>query len=341
MLPFGRIDLNGRINRRESNTIETYTARYDLPRLKVGPAEFCFGFQLSREEGINTGLFTFEMRGNSDHLTAQVRPEYKTMRDDAGNEENTTQTDAVLSWYDREILPESDLRLDLRARKTTDQTSYGGEADYAARNGRIRIQTEKVKQGDVESTRYNGNAFTSFMINNKNVKLGGREQSQSALLIDIEGELTDATFDVLIDGSPRAVAHPNKIVALNLRPYETYTVQLVQRGASFVEFEQQPKQITLYPGNVVSLNWTASELDVVFGRVIDSDGNPIKNALIGGVSGISTTDDYGLFQAELRRDAKIIIVETIESICEIDVPSYSVNQRIGNLGTLACTLRDK
>lgn len=346
LLPVGRLDLNGRINRREDDTIETYTARYEFPRLRLGISELFFGLQFSREEGVNTGLFTFEVRGNSNHVTGRIRPEYTTIRPDNGNRAGSWKTDGVLSWHDRELLRDSDLRLDLRAREQENgerenESGYGAEAEFAAHNGRLRVQTERVSRGPVESTRYNGNAFTSFMVNRKNIKLGGREQSQSALLIDVSGEVEDARFDIMVDGNHRGIAYANRITVLNLRPYETYEVQLVQQGSSFVEFEQQARKVTLYPGNVVTLDWTVAELDVVFGRIVDRNGEPVPNALISGVTGLSTTDDFGLFQAEMRRDVKQISVETITSVCTLTLPDYTVNQHIGNLGSLRCNLQPK
>jgi len=213
--------------------------------------------------------------------------------------------------------------------------------DWAGNSGRLRVQTERSEDNGVEFTRYNANGFTSFMVNEKSTKLGGREQSQSALLIKIDGALRDATFDVLVDGTPRGIAYPDRVTAITLRPYETYEVRLRQRGSSFVEYDQQAREVTLYPGNVVTLNWDVAELDIVFGRILDSNGNPVTDALINGVTGIATTDDVGLFQAELRRDVTELEVETQTERCDIKVPPYTLNRGIASLGNLTCVLEPK
>lgn len=351
-LPVGRMELSARVNKREGESIETYTAHYEFPRLQFGITEFYMGLQLSQEEGINTGLFTTEVRLSGKHITAQLRPEllYRSENDnttgsfsglDSTEKVRDWQTHGVLSWQDRDIWADQDLRWDLRARDQLHEQSVGTEMDLVTQSGRLRLQAEKNEQNGFSSTRYTGNGFTSFMVNGQHAKLGGREQSQSALLIAIDGEINDARFDVLVDGSLRATAYAGKITALNLRPFETYSVQIRQSGASFVEYEEQPQRVTLYPGNVITLNWQVAELDIIFGRILDSNGQPVQNALISGITGVATTDDVGLFQAEIRRDIKHVTVETITQSCEIAIPAYQVNRGIANLGNLQCNLQNK
>ena len=340
-LPFGRLEVLSRFNKRADNRIDNHTLRFEFPRWRWGVSEMYGGIELSRENDTTLGLFTLELRFNGDHLTGQLRPQYSSEESVSDTRTSAWKTDGVVSWQDRELMPDKDLRLELRGRKLEQLSSVGAEVDFASNNGRIRAQTENTNSNGISNRRYNGNLFTSFMVNENNTKLGGRDQSQSAILVDVEGDLSDATFDVLIDGAPRAVAYPNSVVVVNVRPFQTYSVALRQQGNSFVEYDQQVRRVTLYPGNVVTLNWKAAELDIVFGRLVDHQGNPITNALITGVSGLATTDDVGLFQAELRRDVSYLQVETMDSKCEIAVPPYLVNHGIGNLGNLQCTLQPK
>ncbi|GAB1265274.1 CS1-pili formation C-terminal domain-containing protein [Aurantivibrio infirmus] len=340
-LPFGRFELSARTNRRNNETLKNYSSRFEFPRMRVGVSEMLSGITFSRENGVNFGLMTLELRLNGKHFTAQLQPEYAINDSNNNNASNDFQTRGVVSWHDRDIYSDKDLRVDVRARNQSNQNSYGAEMDLATQSGRARLQAEHIQKDDQSSTRINGSAFTSFLLNDSTAKLGSRDQSQSAVLIKVSGELTDASFDVLVNGNPRGIAYPNKTLAVNLRPYERYQVQLRPRGSSFVDYDQKIKDVTLYPGNIVTLEWEASELEVVFGQMFDENGFPIANALISGVSGFSTTDDDGLFQAEIRRGTKTINIETIEASCEVDLPSYKSKNGIGALGKLKCSLIKK
>lgn len=344
LLPLGRFELGGRFNRRDDAAIETYTARYEFPRLRLGRSDMLLGFQFNREEGRSTGLFTMEMRLNGDHVTGQIQPQYSYVddqNDSTGPADGGWRSNGVVSWHDRQLLENQDLRIDFRGHRERDFDSIGAEMDYASQSGRLRLQSERISQGGHTSTRYNGNVSTSFMVNDTTAKLGGRDQSQSALLIEIDGRLRDASFEVLVNGSPRGTAYAGRTTAINLRPYETYSVRLRQRGSSFVDYDQGEKQITLYPGNVVTLSWTVAELNVVFGRILDEQRQPIGNALIKGVAGLATSDEFGLFQAELRSDARELEVETLDGHCRIPLPHYDLQRGIGRLGNLACSLTSK
>jgi len=60
--------------------------------------------------------------------------------------------------------------------------------------------------------------------------------------------------------------------------------------------------------------------------------------LIEGVSGLSTTDEYGFFQAEVRNDTEVIKVKTREASCELELPEINASNGIASLGELACEM---
>jgi len=340
-LPFGRFELSARSNRRNNTRLKNYSSRLNFPRLRINASEMLSGITVSRENGVNFGLMTLEFRLSGKHFSGQLRPEYTFNDDIATDFSKDIQTRGVVSWQDRDIYTDKDLRVDLRARRQSELKSYGAELDLATQSGRARLQAEHVRKGSKSSTRVVGNAYTSFLLNNSSAKLGSRNQSQSAILIKINGDITDTAFDVLVNGKPRGIAYPNKTLAVNLRPYERYQIQIRQRGSSFVDYDQKTKNVTLYPGNVVTFAWQVTQLDVVFGQLFDQYAFPITNALISGVSGLSTTDDEGIFQAEILRGTKTINIETKTATCKINLPDYTSKNGIGALGKMQCMLNKK
>ena len=94
-----------------------------------------------------------------------------------------------------------------------------------------------------------------------------------------------------------AIAKAGNTTIVNLRPFETYSIQLKDNGTELVSMNAREETVTLYPGNVKRFVYKVEKIDVVFGRIVSADGKAIKNALIEGVAGIAITDDYGFFQA--------------------------------------------
>ena len=76
-------------------------------------------------------------------------------------------------------------------------------------------------------------------------------------------------------------------------------------------------------------------------RLLDQNGNAISNALLKGVSGLATTDDYGLFQAEVEDNVRSIIVETRTHTCQLNLPAYTARKGVASLGILRCELQAK
>ena len=76
-------------------------------------------------------------------------------------------------------------------------------------------------------------------------------------------------------------------------------------------------------------------------RLLDQNGNAISNALLKGVSGLATTDDYGLFQAEIEEGVNAIAVETLTHNCQLNLPPYTTRKGIASLGILRCKLQVK
>jgi hypothetical protein len=143
-------------------------------------------------------------------------------------------------------------------------------------------------------------------------------------------------FDVLVDRRPVAYAVPGASTVVTLRPFETYTIELRPRGNGFADLEGDIRTVTLYPGNVVDLDWSVEAATIVFGQVLLPDGTPVANALIEGIKGFASTDDYGLFQLELASSVSVLEFVTRDYRCSVDVPEFESSGGVASLGTLVC-----
>ena len=171
--------------------------------------------------------------------------------------------------------------------------------------------------------------------------MGGKEQNQAAIIIDLSDTAAGLSFDVMVNNSRYTTVNGGSSNVISLRPFETYTINLKNRSAEFIYLDDQEYTVTLYPGNVIPLSWQAKRIDIVFGRLVDQYQNPVRNALITGVSGLATTDEFGIFQAEIEQGTRNITVQTRELSCIAELPAYQTQQGVASVGVIACNLKRK
>ena len=150
--------------------------------------------------------------------------------------------------------------------------------------------------------------------------------------MNINGREGDV-FDVEINGSRRGYAVVGKPSVIPLSPFEEYRITLSPSGDSFYSFDEREKSFTLYPGNVLTLEYDAIALQILFGRVT-FNGEPLDGARVTGGIYPANTDDIGLFQLEARSDVSSLQVELENGwLCTMDVPSEN-NKNVLRVGTI-------
>ncbi|UCE90440.1 MAG: TcfC E-set like domain-containing protein, partial [Pseudomonadota bacterium] len=243
----GRITLNGRYNDRPNQEIvRTATLGYETPSWRFGDSSLQLRFEYTRDDHDDFARVSLRWRMNRGHWSYNVTPEY-VYEDTSSGEVNDWRATAGANWDSREMFS-SDVRAGVVATRDVNFESVGADVDWGGRYGRARFQTERVFGEQDDFTRHNGNLGTSFIVAGKRAALGGKEQNQAALVVNLEGDPdTDAFFDILVDGVRRGTVRPGNRVVLTLRPFETYRVRLRARGEAFVHFDDREHSVTLYP----------------------------------------------------------------------------------------------
>lgn len=310
---------------------------YEANAWRLGPGELRLRFDLNRENALHQALFTLQWRSHWGRWNATVTPQ-AVHRKYEGASDRYLRADANLNW-DGEGLGAEELRTNLRAIADRDFNAIGADVHWRGRIGQARYQLEQ-QFGDEDTTLQNGNVATNFVVAGGRAALGGKDQNQAAVIIDIDGTAgPEAQFDVLVDGTRRLRTTAGTRTVLSVRPFESYSVRLKSVGSEFVHFDDREHKVSMYPGNVVYLAWHAAVVDVILGRVVDAASNePVANALLHGVEGMAVTDEFGLFQAEIARGTESIGLETRAGRCEIALPPYQTKQHVGSVGVLRCAL---
>ena len=333
----GRVNLETRVNKSSVDTITTYIAGVTLPNYRfTDRAYLSSSVEVSEENDLWQALLTLSINFSNTHWQTSLSHNEQRFKADDGRQHSSRTTSAQASWQDNDILV-SDVNVNMNMQLSYNRHQADINAQWESRHGRLGFTADASDSDFGSSQGFSAALSTSFVGDTEGVVIGGSETNQSAVIIDIESpDNKDSYFDVLIDGGNRAYAISDASTIVSLRPFETYAVKLQDNGHTLLSFDQRENRTTLYPGNVKRLHYKVVKVDVVFGRLIDAQGQAIKNAVIDGVEGLAISDDLGMFQAEMNNSTKTLKVRTATSQCTVSVPDYTVKRQIANLGVLRC-----
>ncbi len=295
---------------------------------------------LSQTDDTMMGLVGVTWQMNNKRWSHSVLPESRFSNDSA-NEESNGHRIALHSSWRREGSEKADLKVAARASGgSKGQNSIGFDTEYRSAYGAFRGQAEHnfANAGsDVSGTRVSVNASTSFITNFDELAWGGQQQAGSALIVDIDGDATDTAFDVYVNDQRRGLASSNTNTVIQLAPFQTYSVYLKPRSTELVNYQNKENSVTLYPGNVMPMQWQANKIHIGFGKVLDDNGEPIRNARIEGAIGYAITDDYGFFQAEVNQTQRELAINLDGQQCTIALPTMTKTRNgIAKYGSLKC-----
>ena len=190
-----------------------------------------------------------------------------------------------------------------------DETSdnYLADLDHRGNLGNIKILGSQTRTNQVKRTIYSGNLGFGIAHTLNDIAWNGSQQQSSGVVIKTGGDVPPTPMKVVVDGSERSQFLTGESTALFLAPYQTYKISITPVESSPIDYDGTVKQITLYPGNVMPLEWEMSSIHVVLGRVVTEDGEPVANAKIEESGNLVMTDEDGLFQTELKEVEKITL----------------------------------
>ncbi len=295
---------------------------------------------VSRQEGDWLGLVGLRMDLRGDGYNGNVAPRGRWDRRDGSNDFGQ-QTDGRMAW---QRFGEDGTRLlgAVSGSSGADNDRIGVDGEYQGRLGQLRADVDH-NFGKDERTTWATTLNTSLLSDGRRMAMGGQDQAQAAALVDIQGDAPGAYFEVRVDDFTRSVAPVGSFTPVHLRPWETYEIRLRPVGGPLVSWEDRSERITLYPGNVVHLTWQVAEVLVLFGRLLDPDGEALEGLRIEGAQGLAVTDVGGLFQAEvLRPDAGAeveLAVARNGQVCSVRIALDDLEIRNGivRAGTRHCS----
>ena len=329
-----RLLLRGRINKRRDNNIKSLGFSYWGELFRRGTLLTNFnidGAYASQRSWIQAGVeFRWQREQNSTSFRPRLRHE---QREDDGD-----RTTALIDgrWNSMaEVKGLGEVHRSMYVTHDADRSSIGArfvprEHPYA--DAEIGYQRSD-RSSDIF---YAMNNRMSVVSTNGQTTFGDGGNDAGAVLVHVTGDLR-GKFEILVDNRVVGYAEANVANVISLRPYETYRVKIRPIGDKIIGFDQSTHEVTLYPGNVEILEFTARQLTVLIGQAVYADGRPVAAARFANVEGYGATDQSGWFQIEFaHRDPLRLKPRGGEPSCQIDMPDLYADQDLAVLGELVC-----
>lgn len=318
-------------DRGESYSGKSYGLRWRSPNRKMGSGNLQTSVEVSRNNGNMFAALSVNYRfgGRDGSHSFSPRLAYEQPID---TDSTVELQGAVESRW--QLAETGNRQLSLRADRYNQSAI---EARFEAQGYRGATDVTARYNLDSKAPEFFGSVSTRFATTGTASALGGQRSAESALLVDIDGVSEDVEFEVLVNGSPRAIARAGKTQLLPVSPYETYDISLRPLGDDIINLDARSYRKTVYPGNVIAVSWQANNVAIVYGRVISDAGDPITDALLSNVIGLATTDNEGFFQAEINPETDHLVVQKQGQQCQAQLPAMSQDSKLIPLGTLTCS----
>jgi outer membrane usher protein FimD/PapC len=219
-------------------------------------------------------------------------------------------------------------------RNIDSSTAHAGTNIYSDR-GTLRADVLRNLEGG-GGTQYNLSLQSGVAFTAHEATFGARNPEQSAIVVSVAGDETDAQFKVMVDDVQRGRIKAGQRLSLFVAGYRRYRIRLVPIAAAPVSIDSAVREVTLYPGNVQTLVWRAESYFTLFAQAMSRDGVPIRDALVQSAKGIAETDSNGYFQIDVRRSDPITIARNDGAPCVVKLAKLAVANNFASIGKVIC-----
>ena len=345
-LSLGALLLEGNLNYSFSSNRDqdnTRTSTHSLSWFKNvwSFSSHTLGLQLNYSQGNDDklGMITLSLRRSGSDWNYNVAGQSRWEQDQnsSGHWDHGMNADA--RWYNNQ-LDSGSLDVGVNYDGTGDNQVIGGDLIYDTdRFGADLFVDHTLAKNESNYTNYIGRFNTSIAVNSQSVGVGGNNIANSAVMIGIDGS-EQSSFEVLVNDAPMAFARGGTTTVVPLTSFDTYNVAIRPRGDGLHDYDTASRTVTLYPGNVESLDFNSRKALVLLGKLVNEEGEPLANYRLSASERSTQTDEFGIFQIRVPEDAQHLqaAMENDES-CTVTLPEdYRIRAGIGMVGSVSCEL---
>lgn len=232
--------------------------------------------------------------------------------------DNSGPTGAMRLWHET-VSPGETLRMSAGGTADRRNRSLGADAQWQNHIGAFRGAVQKNFGDFGSSYGYGGNFSVNAVQAEGDVHIGGDENARSAVVVATSGTAKGKMIIYVNEAEKSTVEIGDKQV-LYLAPFHRYSIRLSPEKSALLDYESAPKRVTLYPGNVVRLEWDVAPFQVVAARIVRENGEAVTNAKLKESKTLVSTDDKGFVQAELSDVRKMTFQTEDGASCIVRPP---------------------
>jgi len=184
-------------------------------------------------------------------------------------------------------------------------TSWGVNTGFHNSNLALKMRFLNNHTNSTTTRISGGNLITTLILNKRGLLL--RKDIKSGASVYIKSKKT-ADFDFLSGRQVVGTVTSNTNSFINLSPYQVYTLRPESNsGEPFIFSPKVSKEITLYPGNIQILNFSAESAFNLITTFIYPNGKPVKDMEVTGGIEETRTDDIGMASVTTQNGATLTL----------------------------------
>jgi|GEM_PF-1904284 len=302
--------------------------------------------ELSEIDGDKRILLSIQLRATSKHWNHSAQLDWV---DSDLAEAQGAMASVATRWRDQDMFID-DIELGANARVDEETDSINIDGVHRSQYGTGRAEVSVASSELIDTTQYLVGYDTSIVMDERaRVSFGSPLAGESAVVVDLAGA-DGAVVDILSDGQRQFSARGGSRVPLTLLPYREYQIGIADRGTELLKYDNDSVTTTLYVGDVDSLDFQASRINVLVSRLYSVEQVcsevtqecyqiplPLRSAAISGAEGILFSDSEGYFQGEVSTATTQLVSEINGEPCYVDLTSLEANNGVMRASRLYCS----
>jgi hypothetical protein len=210
-----------------------------------------------------------------------------------------------------------DLDVSTVARKGTDKTfttgTMNGQTGFALTKGAARFGLrepgEALVMMRIKAAKVEPKIDNTILGEGLSGAAQGHEKTEPTREISRGGRITQGGYRIVVNNRDYGFIDGLGTGTIGLPALNNYKVSLSPDGAPPYDLDLTARDVPLYPGNVVVIDWEAIRVATVFGRLMDVNGNVLIRSRIETGGDMTITDENGYFTmtASLDTGADVIL----------------------------------